>query len=131
MVPEAALDRVATAVRSGDVTDSSPDDLEGGDGSDLLLGDDGDTLAGGAGADDFGVLHFAGDRQVTIEDFDPSTETLTLLLDNPSTAVITFEANGALGTRVLVDGEVTAYVLARSVAELSAGGSPWLFVEQA
>lgn len=130
-VSQSTLDRVGAAVRSGDPSDSSPDELDGGDGSDVLFGDDGDTLSGGAGADDFGVLHFAGDRQVTIEDFDPTTESLTLVLDNPTTATITFEANGVLGTRVLVDGEPTAYVLARTVAELTAGGSPWLLLEQA
>lgn len=130
-LPQSVLDRVSVAVQSGSVADVSPDVLEAGDGNDLLFGDDADTMAGGAGADDFAVQHFAGDREVTISDFDPATESLTLVLQNPATAVITFQPDGTLGTRVLVDGQPTAYVLARSVAELSAGGSPWLFVEQA
>lgn len=130
-VSDQTLDRISVAVQSGNPFDSSPDELNGGDGQDFILGNDGDTLAGGAGADDFAVLREAGDRSVRIEDFDPATETLTVLVSNPATAVVLFQADGVLGTRLLVDGVESAYVVARSVSELTAGGSPWLFVEQA
>jgi hypothetical protein len=107
------------------------DDMVGYGGNDILVGEFGsDTLFGCAGVDDFAVQHFRGDDALTIGDFDPDTETLTLIQPNPATAVIAFQPDGMPGTQVLVDGQATAYVLGCSAAELAANGSPWLFLEQ-
>lgn len=76
--------------------DGTPDQLFGGFGVDLLIGDDGDTMSGGAREDDFiGVFDEAGDGAVTITDFDRNTETLTLQF-----------ATGTFPT--FTDGDITA-----------------------
>jgi Ca2+-binding RTX toxin-like protein len=59
-----------------------PDTLIGGAGDDLLTGDDGDLLTGGAGTDDFvSVIDETGDRPVTITDFDADHEKLVFKVD--------------------------------------------------
>ncbi|NNF71611.1 MAG: hypothetical protein HKN02_05395 [Rhodobacteraceae bacterium] len=58
--------------------DDTPDLLFGGFGADLLIGDDGDIMEGGAREDDFvAVFDESGDSAVTITDLDRLTETLT------------------------------------------------------
>ena len=61
-------------------TDSTADILSGGYGDDLVIGDNGDTMTGGEGADDFGVgFDFgAGSAPVTITDLVAATESITI-----------------------------------------------------
>lgn len=121
--------RIAGAAQSGDVAERGPDLLEGGGGDDLLIGDDGDTMTGGAGTDMFGVVYKSGDDASLITDFDYHTETLTLVLDNPDAATIVIRADGPENSVVLVDGEVVVRLTGQSAADLSADPSSWLFLE--
>ncbi|MDR7126198.1 calcium-binding protein [Pseudotabrizicola sp. 4114] len=121
--------RIAGAAGSGDVAERGPDLLEGGGGDDLLIGDDGDTMTGGAGTDEFGVVFTSGDDASLVTDFDHQTETLTLVLDNPDAATILIRADGPENSVVLVDGEVVVRLTGQSAADLSADTSSWLFLE--
>ncbi len=62
------------------VLDDDADLLGGGFGDDVIVGENGDTINGGAGTDTFGVGFTFGQGfdPVTISDFDPSNEALTL-----------------------------------------------------
>jgi len=62
------------------VLDDESDLLGGGYGDDVILGDNGDTINGGAGTDTFGVGFSFGEGwdPVTITDFEATTEALTL-----------------------------------------------------
>ena len=53
------------------------DTVMGGKGSDILMGDDGDTLTGGEGNDEFEIYHEKDDAAVVIEDFDPTNEIIS------------------------------------------------------
>jgi Ca2+-binding RTX toxin-like protein len=43
-----------------------------------LAGDKGDVMTGGAGNDDFGVSYVSGDDPVTINDYNPAEDTLSV-----------------------------------------------------
>lgn len=129
-VTERLLGRVETGFTSGDVTDTAPDLLNGGDGNDLLFGDMGDSLTGGAGIDDFAVGFRAGDAATQIADFDVTAESVLLLVSNPDVAVINFVTDGAGGTILTVDGQPAITFAGRTVASLTSGGVPWLFVDR-
>lgn len=61
-----------------DETDSNhADHLDGSAGEDELVGDDGDTMTGGADADGFAIFWQPGDDPVTITDFGLINENLT------------------------------------------------------
>lgn len=62
----AALDAAGT---------NAPDLLDGGASDDFLLGDDGDTLIGGAGNDLFSIGWLPGNAAVTVTDFGTLSET--------------------------------------------------------
>ena len=71
-------------VGAGDGMDDQADYLGGGYGDDVILGDNGDTISGGAGEDTFGVLFTFGngDAPVTLLDYDPLDEPLTIAVSN-------------------------------------------------
>lgn len=71
-------------VGAGDGTDTDADYLGGGYGDDVILGDNGDTISGGAGEDGFGTLFTFGngDAPVTLLDYDPLNEPLTIAVSN-------------------------------------------------
>lgn len=88
--------------------DLTPDRLLGGIGQDTLIGDAGDTLTGGSGAD---TIHVYAEREnvsapVEVEDFDPLLDTLAIHLTYaPSLPTpggqVSFEVD-ALNDRVVV-----------------------------
>lgn len=125
-VSAAELDRVAGGVTSGDIAERGPDQLLGGLGRDVLLGDDGDVMTGGEGVDAFGLDWRTGNAISQLEDFDYLTENLTLLLDNPDTAQIEIRADGATTTLVLVDGQAVARLIGQNAADLAVDPSSWL-----
>ncbi|WP_323782059.1 calcium-binding protein [Thalassovita sp.] len=65
-----------------DYADSSADTLIGGEGNDTLTGDGMDVMTGGAGVDTFNAYLRPQDpgEAVTVTDFDPETESLTLTI---------------------------------------------------
>ncbi len=76
--------------------DASADVLHGGFGNDVLIGDNGDTLDGGDGVDNFTVaFEFDDDREeVVISDFDTTSETVTFAAsDFGNDAVMEWEAS--------------------------------------
>jgi Ca2+-binding RTX toxin-like protein len=97
--------------------DTAADLLQGGSGSDTLFGDLGDTLTGGAGADDFAVLAETGAPLQTITDFDPSAEDLMLLTEQSGQALQFVAAPAGAGTLVQLDGQ--SIVLLQGVAPAS------------
>jgi serralysin len=104
-VSDIDLRRAVAGVTNGSAAESAPDILNGGDGSDILVGDDRDILIGGDGVDEFNVLAQAGSTVVTILNFDPAVESLAVLVDGPTTGALTF-ANDTVGDGldVLLDG---------------------------
>ncbi|NEX46217.1 calcium-binding protein [Pseudotabrizicola algicola] len=125
------LNRVSASVTSGDVAERGPDQLEGGDGNDLLLGDDGDFLSGGLGADEFAIAYRPDDAMSIITDFDHQTESLTLILDNPDTAQIVIRPFGPLTTLIEVDGQPVVRLSNQDAEQLLATRDNWLTVEPA
>ena len=111
------VDRVIAGVESGTPSDGVPgsdaddDFMLGGRGNDILLGDRGDVMTGGEGRDAFAVLTEDGADVTSILDFDPTSETLALLIDGPATGALTFR-NDAFndGVEVLLNGDVVAYL---------------------
>ncbi len=78
------------------LADTSADVLHGGFGDDVLVGDNGDTLDGGDGVDNFTVaFEFDDDRdEVVISDLDVATETVTFAAsDFGNDAVMEWEAS--------------------------------------
>lgn len=78
------------------LADNSADMLGGGYGDDVLVGDNGDTLEGGDGVDNFTVaFEFDDNRdEVVIADLDAATETLTFAAsDFGNDAVMEWEAS--------------------------------------
>jgi Ca2+-binding RTX toxin-like protein len=98
------------ALASIDVmADHGVDVLYGGNGNDTLIGDSGDSLHGGAGADQFNVV-LGGGEVVEVQDFLQGSDVLHILYDPATTPVLTTSAvvNGArTSTMVLVDGVET------------------------
>lgn len=131
LVTDPQLDRVSNSVTSGSVDERGADDLSGGAGDDLLLGDDGDTLTGGEGVDAFGIAFEPGEANSILTDFDHLTETLTLVLNNPDGAVIEIRADGPDTSLILVDGELVVRLFGQSATELSLNTRSWLSLEAA
>lgn len=90
----------------------APDLLDGGANDDALLGDNGDTMTGGDGADQFSVYWQPGDAPVTLTDFgaapEGTDETLTIWVDQwDGTADFHLETAGS-GVNVVLDGATVA-----------------------
>lgn len=130
VVTQGQLDRVSTAVTSGSAGERGADVLQGGLGNDRLIGDEGDTMSGGEGTDGFGVNYNPSDAATTITDFDNLTERLVLVLDNPDSATITIQANGADSAQILVDGRIAVRLTGQIAADLIANQDNWLRLEQ-
>lgn len=97
----------------------APDALFGGFGTDYLMGDDGDTVSGGADADWFGVAWTTGNAPVSITDFSSDDQGLMIYLDDMPETPPEFglrDAAGGTGSEVLVDGEVVAALADVTVA---------------
>ena len=116
------LDRALAGTGSSD-GDTSADLLDGGFGDDALLGDDGDTLTGGAGTDMFGIEWVSGQDGVNISDFDPATESLEIFTaDTPSGPAVfgLRELADGSGTEVLIGDRVVATLQGVTGAEADA-----------
>lgn len=92
----------------------APDLLDGGAQDDFLLGDDGDTMTGGTGLDEFGIVWQPGDAAVTITDFgegdfnDTIAEGLTVQTASWSNSQSVTVSDSDDGATVSIDGEVVA-----------------------
>lgn len=62
---------------------ANADTVNGGDGNDVLITDAGDTVTGGAGADQFGMINrVLGEDVQVVTDFDPVEDALTVLVEH-------------------------------------------------
>ncbi len=100
----------------------SSDLVLGGGGNDHLVGDAGDTLSGGNGADRFEVLTRLDENSpVTITDFDPSNETLKIHLfaedgaPTPISLILQEAANG--GADIVNGADVLVHLEGVSIGE--------------
>lgn len=103
--------------------------LDGGTGDDTLIGDQGDTLTGGDGADSFIVDADAEAllESVLLTDFDPTTDTLTLNVDGLDVGdptedgfgfdVETNDLSDGSGMEVVIQGVVVATLVGVTVAD--------------
>ncbi|HCW85171.1 MAG: hypothetical protein P8P65_01625 [Planktotalea sp.] len=93
--------------------DPGADILFGGFGNDLLVGDDCDTLEGGAGMDGFHIFVQSGSADaVTISDYNPADESIVVFVeaDTPMRSGeydLDLVANGS-DTHILVEGRLVA-----------------------
>ncbi|MGQ0565479.1 MAG: calcium-binding protein [Gemmobacter sp.] len=94
--------------------DTSRDLLDGGDGDDAVIGDDGDRMAGGAGIDSFGVYVTGAMTAAVITDFDPATESLQLLVqpgDGGTITLMDFQTGeSAQNVAVILDSQIIAFL---------------------
>lgn len=98
--------------------DGQADEVDGGGGDDTIYADDGDEITGGRGTDTFfGMFNHVSDDAVTITDFDPSTETLNVVLTLPEDVVpqpLTTEADG--NNTLIKSGDRTLFILENVLA---------------
>lgn len=126
-----ADDILVAAAINADQLDAS-DILFGGGADDQLSGDNGDALEGGEGVDGFFVnvptptndtLGLNADAAaVTISDFDPATEVITIevtLTQNEVPTVTYAATDSPQGTSILVNGQIVAELLGVSETALS------------
>ncbi|MGR3483774.1 MAG: calcium-binding protein [Paracoccaceae bacterium] len=95
--------------------DGAGDIADGGAGDDTLTGGTGDWLIGGAGTDAFEVT--AADGAPQIDDFDPATESLTVLHDGP--APVLGQTPFGDGTTITADGAPVAHLRGVETIDLS------------
>lgn len=109
----------------------APDLLQGGNGHDYILGDDGDTMEGGEGDDDFLSVWRSGDEPITVTDFDPASERIVIATNiqvTESTALTLFD-RGSIGAEVRLNGETIAVLNGLTAAQLQAHDeSVWVVV---
>ena len=95
--------------------DGSFDEVDGGGGEDRLIGDDGDILTGGRGVDAFfGAFDSTNDDPITITDFDPATEQLSVTVALPEDVVpiaLTAEADGDNPNTLIKSGDRVLFIL--------------------
>jgi Ca2+-binding RTX toxin-like protein len=104
--------------------DSAPDALYGGAGEDWLIGNDGDTLTGGADQDFFSVDWASGNDVVSITDFDAVAEDVAVQVYGDGTTVPDFgirDAADGAGVEIVVDEDVVATLADVTVATISTG----------
>jgi Ca2+-binding RTX toxin-like protein len=97
------------------------DALYGGEGSDSFLGNDGDTMTGGAGTDYFQISWEDGQAPVTITDFSGPDESISVYIDDDRTALPDFgirDAADGSGIDVMVDDDVVAHLANIRLADL-------------
>ncbi len=105
------VNRVLTGVLNGSPTEGGLDFVYGGAGDDTVIGDDGDIMRGDEGVDIFVSLTRDGEEVTTILDFDPTVETLEVLVEGPADGTLTFRNDRFDdGLEVLLDGELVAYL---------------------
>jgi Ca2+-binding RTX toxin-like protein len=114
-ISEGQIDRLESEARS--FANPLPDVLDGGVGNDILIGDTGDTITGGAGVDRFQVVDGPG-APVVIKDFDPVTESIVLTVSKNDTGLLTF-VNVAGGVELRVGGDLIALVNGKTAADLA------------
>lgn len=123
----AQVNRIISTVTQSDGGAVSRDTLTGGDGNDLLVGDVGDFLTGGAGSDAFLVAPPSGgdpslalaDRVLSVTDFDPALDQLRLFVPAASPGLVAVQAQPD-GLVVTVDGEPYAFLAGRAAGDLTA-----------
>lgn len=119
---EADINRFMRDLAS-DAGDHAPDVLNGGQGNDWLLGDNGDTLTGGTGLDTFLISHTLGNAPVTITDYDPN-EVLQVTTEGTRAVSDEFglrDAADGSGAELVLNGEVVANLTGLTAASLSTG----------
>lgn len=97
------------------------DTLEGGDGNDLLFGDDGDVMTGGTGNDEFAVVTDITRAQAVaqIADFDVEDDVLTLYSNAQTAEDIIFEFDEArTGVVASIAGEEIALMQGLTAADI-------------
>ena len=91
-----------------DTDDGAPDVLDGGEGDDILYGQSGDTLTGGAGEDDF-ILTGTPTATVHITDYNVADDVIVYQYPNGGTEpTITVEAGEDGAANIVVDGRIVA-----------------------
>lgn len=106
------------AIDNGTIDDA--DQLFGGFGNDLLIGDRGDSMTGGAGDDVFGIHVATSDATpVVIEDFQQG-DFISIVSDvaGPTSVLSTEPASDATGLYVKLDDQTVAFV--KGIKELEA-----------
>lgn len=119
-------DTLSTFDRPAAETAPTPDVAHGGYGDDTLLGDTGDTLTGGHGADQFIVAAPSQDDHApaVMTDFDPENETLSIVFmdEEPDDMTVSFLHDAEAGLlRALIEGEEVA-----TLAGLNADDIPYI-----
>ena len=110
------VDRLGRAINNHDAA-TDPSELYGGDGNDQLAGDKGDVMTGGAGNDDFGVFYVSGDDPVTINDYHPAEDTLSVS-HLGSTALPTSVVDVSGGAMLHLNGEPVALLAGVKAADV-------------
>lgn len=115
--------QVSTDLQGGDVAPDAPDTLDGGGGNDVLLGDDGDIMTGGRGADQFVVYTDPAaaltNDPVRITDLDPRTDRLSISVEDDGQGALTFALDPfGTGTAISYNGDLIAVIADRMPATL-------------
>lgn len=116
------INRFMRDLASQDGTDA-PDALYGGVGEDILAGNDGDTLSGGADEDIFIVPWQAGNDPVTITDYDTAAEGVYIQITGDIEAAYDFglrDADDGSGVEVVLDGDTVALLTGVNLASFNA-----------
>jgi Ca2+-binding RTX toxin-like protein len=116
------IDRFMRDLSSQEGVDA-PDALYGGTGEDILVGNDGDTLSGGADEDIFIVPWSQGHDPVSITDYNTAGESVYVHISGDIEARYDFgvrDASDGTGVEVVLDGDIVAMLSGVSLASFSA-----------
>jgi Ca2+-binding RTX toxin-like protein len=117
------LARLEGGLTSANTADNADDVLFGGRGDDTLLGDFSDTMTGGLGKDEFGILSSGANEAVTVKDLDPSLDALNIIVPAGTNPAVTL-VNGATpdaGVSVVIAGDVVAVLKGLTAANIPTG----------